>query len=206
MAWEELRELGLTVRPIEHWPGARTPDHARVHSPFKAGWQVTVRDLLRELRALDAKQTVLNLAVTDADLRVDGLPRANARLSDAGVVVAFDSMHGPLRYACDRFWSWQENLRAIALGLEALRKVSRYGIATDGQQYRGYRELEPHRMDPFEARIVLREVVNAAEGPMTTDGMDDRTLRTKALKAAHPDMGGDAETFDKVRMAVRALQ
>jgi hypothetical protein len=144
MAWEELRELGLTVRPIEQWPGARTPEHARAHSPFKAGWQVTVRDLLRELRALDAKQTVLNLAVTDADLRVDGLPRANARLSDAGVVVAFDSMHGPLRYACDRFWSWQENLRAVALGLEALRKVSRYGIATDGQQYRGYRALGGH--------------------------------------------------------------
>jgi hypothetical protein len=202
MAWEELRELGLTVRPIEQWPGARTPEHARAHSPFKAGWQVTVRDLLRELRALDAKQTVLNLAVTDADLRVDGLPRANARLSDAGVVVAFDSMHGPLRYACDRFWSWQENLRAVALGLEALRKVSRYGIATDGQQYRGYRALVG--MTRESAREVLMEVV--AESGADPRSLDDRTLRTRALKIAHPDTGGSPATWEKVREAVRVLQ
>lgn len=37
---------------------------------------------------------------------------------------------------------WQINLRAIALGLEALRKLDRYGITSRGEQYTGWRAIE----------------------------------------------------------------
>lgn len=46
-----------------------------------------------------------------------------------------------MRYRCARFRSWQENVRAIALGMEALRKVERYAITEADQQYAGFMAL-----------------------------------------------------------------
>jgi hypothetical protein len=42
-------------------------------------------------------------------------------------------------------YTWQDNLRAVALGLEALRRVERYGIAQRGEQYAGWRRADPRR-------------------------------------------------------------
>lgn len=44
-----------------------------------------------------------------------------------------------LVYATDACAFWQHNVRSIALGLEALRAVDRYGISRRGEQYAGYR-------------------------------------------------------------------
>jgi hypothetical protein len=44
-----------------------------------------------------------------------------------------------LVYATDVCEFWQHNVRSIALGLEALRAVDRYGISKRGQQYAGFR-------------------------------------------------------------------
>src|ERR1700675_3855774 len=85
--------------------------------------------------ALDAKKLVFQIDVRESEIRLDGLPSARARPNDPAVIVSFDSKHGPLRYFCDQFTDWQDNIRAIALGLEALRKVERYGITHRGEQY-----------------------------------------------------------------------
>lgn len=42
-------------------------------------------------------------------------------------------------FATDACELWQHNVRSIALGLEALRAVDRYGITRRGQQYAGFR-------------------------------------------------------------------
>lgn len=44
-----------------------------------------------------------------------------------------------LVYATDVCAYWQHNVRSIALGLDALRAVDRYGISKRGQQYAGFR-------------------------------------------------------------------
>lgn len=44
-----------------------------------------------------------------------------------------------LIYATDVCDYWQHNVRSIALGLEALRAVDRYGISRRGEQYAGFR-------------------------------------------------------------------
>jgi hypothetical protein len=33
-----------------------------------------------------------------------------------------------ISFPCDRFWDWKDNLRAIALSMENLRRVERYGV------------------------------------------------------------------------------
>lgn len=194
--YTELRELGAAFRP----PSRPLPPSQGVSSPFTAPWTSTVELLADELRHLDAKRIAVELAITENDLRIDGMPRANARLSSDAVRVAFDSTYGPLMYETGRYtrahWrgnleGWQVNLRAIALGLEALRKVDRYGITKRGEQYTGWKQL-PVSTDPADAIQTLDQAraVVAEYGGLT-----------EAIKATHPDVGGDPDDFRRVMRA-----
>lgn len=60
---------------------------------------------------LRAKDIVLQMEITDADIRNDGWIHANARPKGPGVILSFDSKHGPLSYPCT-FGDWQTNVRA----------------------------------------------------------------------------------------------
>jgi len=174
----------MAVRPITLWPHPPTRDRRR--SPFSATWSTTYGLLVREAQALGATSLVLQIAVGEDDIRLDGQIRANARPSHPGAIVSFQSKHGPLEYATDVFTNWQDNVRAIALGLEALRRVDRYGIAKRGEQYRGWRAL-PAGADRSAARghDLIRQYGSVAA----------------ALKATHPDHGGDTDDFAAVQAA-----
>lgn len=50
------------------------------------------------------------------------------------------SQYTELRLPCDTFSYWKDNVRAVALALEALRKIDRYGVRT-GSQYAGFKAL-----------------------------------------------------------------
>ena len=171
-----------TLRPIVQWPG--TLARGRATSPFSAPWRRTEELLERELWNLGAKHTVLQIAVTELDFRQDGQIRASARPAHPGVILAFDSKHGPMQYACDRFDDWQDNVRAIALALEALRKVDRYGITKRGEQYAGWKALEDSKgtLSETSALLFLQKYGGLAA----------------ALKATHPDQGGSPEEFRRV--------
>lgn len=135
---------GMTLRPIANWPNNYTLD--RRSSPFSSSLTTTLDTLERELRHLGTgrrnAESVLQIAMREQDFRIDGLPRANATPQHPGVILNVESRHGTLSYPCDTFTRWQDNLRAITLGLEALRRVERYGITQTGQQYRGWQALE----------------------------------------------------------------
>ncbi len=196
MSYSDLQRLGVTFRPIDAWPGPLNPD--RRWAPFKATLGSTVGLLERELRMLDAKLIVLQVAMTDRDIRLDGFPRANARASHPGVVLAFESKWGPLKYATDEFTEWQDNLRAIALSMEALRKVDRYGVSKRGEQYQGWKAI-PASTDPADA-IQTRE--QAAEYLSQWAG-DVR----RAVRETHPDTNPDVDPaeFRKVMRAKELL-
>lgn len=199
--------MTVTFRPRSAWPGVPTRPAAQRRSPFSATWSSTL-DLLRaELAALDARRAVVELDLAEADLRLDGWPRANAQPATPGVILSFESRHGPLRYSCDRFVSWQENLRAVALGLESLRRVERYGIARSGEQYQGWKALPPGNgsASPDEARRILVAFLES-RGDTVASKMSDRDLRRRALRTAHPDAGGDPDKFRVVQAAAEALE
>jgi hypothetical protein len=176
----------IHVRPIVLWPHAET--RGRKRAAFSAGWGQTVDLLEREVWHLGARRAVLQLAVTEEDIRLDGAIRANARPAHPGAIVSFESKHGPLEYATDVFDRWQDNVRAIALGLEALRKVDRYGIAKRGEQYRGWKALGAGGPSPQRGEELIREHGSVRD----------------ALMATHPDRGGDPEDFAAVQAAREA--
>lgn len=73
----------------------------------------------------------------------DGMPRADAKPEHPGIIVNIEPRNKPpMSFPCDTFTHWHDNLRAIALTLEALRKVDRYGVTQTGQQYRGWQAIE----------------------------------------------------------------
>lgn len=187
VSWDNLSGARwLRARPLTTWPGgAMTPSRERRRAPFRAGVPATLGQLRRELDHLGAREAVLELAIGEGDIRLDGLPRASARAEHPGVVLSFESRHGPLRYAVDRFDVWQDNLRAIALGLESLRRVDRYGMSGDGQQYRGWLALEAGGSLAARGRELI-----AHHGSVAA-----------ALKATHPDTGGDPDDFAAVQAA-----
>lgn len=208
--------MSYVVRPISD----RTPftgKHQR--SAFDSTWSATEQLLVREVAHLRGRDLVVEADFTERDLRLDGRPRANARPASPAVRVAFDSIHGPLTYATDRFTTWQDNVRAIALGLEALRKVDRYGITKRGEQYAGWKALpggsgaEPSHMTRTEALSVLgrwgRAFYDMPAIPaehVNTDPGSLRSLHRSARRAAHPDRNdGDQTAWDQVEQAARVL-
>lgn len=140
--WITLRDrLRLQLRPIERWPGQM--HKARRPSPFTAKLGNTIQLLTRELNMLNAKNIVLQIAIEEGGFRLDGLPRAQARAEHPGVILAFESQHGPLSLPCDTYTTWQANLRAIAMHLENLRHAGLHGVGQHGEQYRGWKALPP---------------------------------------------------------------
>lgn len=137
-AWPD----NIKLAPISTWPGELTRN--RRPSPFKSNLTATLKLLDRELEQLTetrAQRESLELlvAIPAGDLwRIDGRPRAHAVPEHPGVILSLDSIYGHLSYPCDTFTTWQDNVRAITLALEALRKVDRYGVTKRGEQYRGF--------------------------------------------------------------------
>lgn len=205
--------MNMTFRPISTWPGERTRTSA--YPRFKASYRDTLGLLDRELLQLNAKNIVLECDVEERHIRLDGQLRSDAQPRSPGIVLSFDSKHGPLRYACDAFNRWQANLRAIALGLEALRKVERYGITKRGEQYTGWKQLGSgialgpggfaSREDA--ARFIAEHAWDDSSyaEDVLTDGQCARDGYLLAAKKLHPDAGGDPELFKRLQQARATL-
>jgi hypothetical protein len=206
---------GVTFRPIHQWPGPMTPaNHREPGYRFKATWSSTIELLGLELRQLGARDIVLQLDLEERDIRLDGLPRAHANPGHPGVILAFEAPSvGPLQFACDTYQWWETNVRAIALTLQALRAVERYGATKTGEQYRGWQALPPPAV-PGEA-MTLKQAARFIAEHSTAGGyfveLDDvlGAYRQDAYRAAarrlHPDAGGSHEAFTRLQQAKRIL-
>ena len=222
--------MRYTTRPLAAWDGPRTPHtQRRSRYAFRSGWADTLELLERELTHLSARDLVLQIDIREQDLRLDGMPRSNAREPiDPGVRLSFESKHGPLVYQCDSVDGWRENVRSIALGLQALRAVDRYGITRHAEQYSGWRQIgsgpsivpDPPMDRARAAGVVIAAaysdaagypamrdlwvsglIGDAGEGPVDLD-----VVARRAARKTHPDTGGSAEAFDEVQRAITLLR
>lgn len=195
--------LSFQFRPIDKWP---LPPGKRENSQFKATWLKTLDLLEHELRHLGAKEIVIQADVTLAMIRNDGMLRGDARPNSPRVILSFESKHGPLSYPCDRFTAMQDNIRAIALGLEALRKVERYGITQRGEQYKGWERIAGPvaGMAPADAQSLLSAAAGISGTHIKSAEMLEHVYRMAASRT-HPDAGGNPEAFKKVVQAKEVL-
>lgn len=199
-------------RPLGQWAGPATDPLERRRSQFKASYDATLDLLFREAEHLGAELLVLQVDIAERGIRADGLPRATARYGDnPGVVVSFDSVHGPLRYATDVFDDWRANLRAIALALEALRAVNRYGVSKRGEQYRGWTAIGSAAPGggPFADKADAEKWMRmcAAEARIgSLDGIGWDGLYRLLAKQMHPDKPtGSADLWERLDAAATLL-
>lgn len=171
-----------TIRPLPTWP---YPRQRKRYASFRVTYGRTLTDLEYEIVQLKGSEVILGLVVDERDVRLDGQLRADANVRHSGVELSFELPdRRRLVFHTDVHHDWKDNLRAIALGLEALRAVQRYGITTGiGEQYAGFAMLPPGGPDPERGRVL----VEAAGGIV------------QALKKHHPDHGGDPRNFVDVQ-------
>lgn len=208
------------IRPLTAWADPET-DPRRGSHLFRASWAGTLDLLGSETEKLGASLVVLQVGVQEGDIRLDGMLRANAKVSHPGAVVSFESDIGPLRYATDTYEQqirsalpgWQANVRAIALALEALRAVDRYGVTKRREQYAGWRAIAapaPLFAGVTEAAGWMRkyaaltlELGSAVNG----DGAVNWASLYRAMaKRMHPDNGSPRADWDRLDAARRLLE
>lgn len=211
--------------PIDKWPGKATAYYDRKAAPFRAAYAATLDLLEKELNQLGAKDITIQAYFERRDIRNDGWPRSSARPSQPGVIVGFDirkSKWDPekrryvdelvrsMSFPCDRFKSWEDNLRAIALALEALRKVDRYGVTQSGEQYQGWAKLppatDPSEMTREEAALFIAGYANTPKDYILGDQAQLEYAYRIAAKALHPDtQSGNHELFLRLQAAKAVL-
>ena len=193
---------------------------------FESSWAQTCALLQMEADHLTGRtrsDVFVEVDLPASAIRLDGGGiRSNAKAPDTPVVAVAipGTRHGDLRLVSARYGNryhpakyWQHNVRAVALTLQALRAVDRWG-ATTGEQYRGFAALGAGGpiamgtgMTRAEATALLRDA--------TCDGTSDSYYRIigdgetanaalalamfrAAAKIHHPDAGGDPETFRRL--------
>lgn len=206
--------LNIQIKPIQKWPSAENKYPKR--SQFKATYKNTLDQLEKEITAIraDTSSLVLEMRISQHQLTLDGSRlRAHVRPDKPGVVLSFNRRNTKfvdgkqitkvqtLSYPCDAFDDWQDNLRAITLSLESLRRVERYGV---------------FKYDDIVDRLALPETAtdnreSAAaylaqhSGVSMQEILFSQTARATAYRRAaqklHPDNNGGQMTEEFVKLA-----
>lgn len=180
---------GRTKSPQETWAFRRTGSRARYTVAQACGL------IIDELNRMGAHAQVIS---TNLRVRLDGLPYSDQpRPKDAGAAVYFKHRGKPVCFACDKWNTVEDNLRAISLTLEAVRGMERWGAAELEATFTGYAAL------PAPAGSEWWTVLGV---PATATPDTVKAAYRYLVKQHHPDTGGDAEQFLKVQQAYQTWE
>src|SRR5258708_33150887 len=105
-------------RPLGDWQGPSTRN--RQWPRFKAGYQDTLDLLESEISKLGGRHIVLQVDLAERDIRIDGLPRSNARYgAHPGGGVSLEARFGRLWHATDEWTQLDGDLRPNRLSVKA---------------------------------------------------------------------------------------
>lgn len=176
------------------WPRARPGSATRARFGARANGATLAfgRDtLIRELERLHAARLMIssNVRRNRSGLLVDAPPD----FGDPGVAVYFRIKDEPRALACDKWDRVADNLRALAMHVEAIRGQIRWGVGSVEQAFGGYRSL-PAMEAPKQWFEVMRLPEDAP-----TEAVDKR--RIELLEKCHPDRGGRVNDAVDVNVA-----
>jgi len=172
-----------------YWPEGwkRTPYANRVHSAFKKTTGVVRDFLLHEISLLGGRKVIIS---TNIPTRLDGLFYASSREpEDPGVAIYFDYEKKPMCFACDQYRLVRENLQAVAMTIEALRGIQRWGASDMLERaFQGFAALPA---------ATWRSILGV--GPAATLAEAEQAFRNR-VQQGHADHGGNAD-MDALKQA-----
>lgn len=221
MSVNELSSVALGVpfgvRPLT-WPAAKPRTRHPPQAAFRAPWSSTLELLKSEIRAISPVRVLLEIDVAPSMIRVDGFPRADARPASSAVILRIERKATQwMSLPCDTYSDWRDNVRAIALTLQHLRAIDRWGVSR-GEQYEGFLQIPartvastPGIHSPQEAAgFIARHAGQEADPSFVHAILESSTARATAFKRAasklHPDAGGSDAAFQQLQSAMRMIE
>lgn len=200
------------ITPTESYPLAWPLGQAKTARPKKSKFvgeavQQRLHEIRRNLKAMGGDGIVItsNLPTRQSD----GEPRSGAIAhGDQGVAVYWRVRGRAHVMACDLWNRVTCNLRAIALTLEAMRGLRRWGAVQANQVFAGFQSLPPGAVPPpppLDWRDVLGE-----SWPKDLENDEllalARARHRREMKQAHPDAGGSTERAAELNAAMAAAE
>lgn len=192
--------IDARFRPLVSW--TRKPGLRYVSAPFKTPYNRTLDKLEYELGQLKATEIIIEAGFRLSELRNDGWPRGGSAPGHPGIIIYFKGKFGPMEFPCGTYAKFQDNIHAIALTLENLRAINRYGVTLGHEQYVGFKQIEapsPPGSGEDPAQIV-RSLAGVASD------IDLKAAYRIAAKRHHPDAGGDPEKWAQLHRAHVSLK
>lgn len=149
--------------------------------------------LERELERINASGIVLS---TSLELRLDGGLRSSRGVYvDPGAAVYFTRNKQRICMPCDRWDRVEDNVYAIAMHVEAMRGMERWGVGTVEQAFAGYKAL-----NEGEKWWDVLECDRDASRP------DVLAQYHRLARTAHPDTGGSHDAMVRLNAAFEEAQ
>lgn len=184
------------------WPEARPRTERKnrnTHGRFKTTFAGARDKCFLEIERLGGDRIIIS---TNIELKCNGQPYAvdwGKMIPDPGVAVYFTRKGKQLCFACDCWNHVQDNMHAIALTIEALRGIARWGTGDMMEAaFRGFAAL-PEKSSGSTWWEVLGVPINA-----TPDQV--KAAYRILVKKHHSDVGGDAELFLRVQEAYEQFE
>jgi hypothetical protein len=220
----------ITWRPLTQWPAGRKRTYGNEDARFtRRGSETrtvngivqrvalsreriplgeTLRELDRELSMLGVYRATVQIDV-ESDRELRNL-RDLTHVKSSAVVLTFERNKQPVTIATDFFSRWQDNLRAIAKGMESLRLLERYHIANTGDQYRGWTALPATTTPAFSteqaANYLARFDGDVGAAAIMQNAESARHAYRCAVAKTHPDAGGSVGNAQLTQEARRVLE
>ena len=205
-------DVTFKFRPIEKWT---QPVRETKSCRFRSSISTTQSDLKCELATIGVDECVIQADLDESDIRLDGIPRANARYKSSRVIVSFTHPEqGDISFPCGTYHDLWDNIRGIVKTMEALRAIDRYGVTKNSQQYTGWKQLPSNAivLQEFssveeaasfilDTAIGLDECLQYHHNAMLNNGPFRREMYHAAASMAHPDKGGSVQKMTKLNKA-----
>lgn len=172
------------------WPTTKPVERVK-HPSFKCDVPQALRQLKREVELLGGQNLILSSNYT----------LGNERPKEPGVVAYFKFDGAEVAIPCDRWIIIEHNIRAIALTIEAMRGMERWGAKhMIKAMFTGFKQLPQQTggQRPWWVVLQLQRIPEAKD--QHVQNMLAKTYRILATER-HPDKGGSHEAMTELNRA-----